>query len=211
MTGRTALLTWAGSCDSCADLLGKVARHTPGMVGFLYAPSAAPRFFRLDAADPTPGPGGEQLPVKEAYEVRLFNGKRDIRSRRDGDRWRVAVVSDGSVVDVISDPVAGAMQLTANGDVPDCDFRDHEYLLWGRKARSDAQRDDWTRLTAARIGALWVPHRLEDGHDGVVMTAREYFCIAHDGNVVLAGERLTGLRSIGRDDARAKQEAGYAG
>jgi CRISPR-associated protein (TIGR03984 family) len=211
MTGRTALLTWSGSCDSCADLLRKVAMHASGIVGFLYAPSAAPRFFLLGSAEPTPGPGGEPLPVKEAYEVRLFDGKRDIRGRRDGNRWRIAVVSDGSVADGFSDAVAAAMQLTVNGDVPDCDFRDHEYLLWGRKARGEAQRGDWTRLTAARIGALWVPHRLEDGHDGIVMTAREYFCIAHDGNVALTGERLTGLRSIGRGDAQAKEEAGYAG
>jgi hypothetical protein len=66
-------------------------------------------------------------------------------------------------------------------------------------------------LTAARIGALWVPHRIEGSCDGIALTAREYFRTALDGNVVLAGARLTGLRGIVRGDARTTEEAAHAG
>jgi CRISPR-associated protein (TIGR03984 family) len=207
---KAALLTWSGTCGSCADLLQIVAQHAAGMTGFCYAPSTAPRFFRIDRAGPVL-PDAETLPLDTAYEVRLFDASRDIRGRRDGDTWRLAVVSDGSAADAAGDAVASAAKLATSGDAPDCEFRDHRYLLWGRKARADARRNGWTRLTTARIGALWVPHDLEDGCDGIVIAAREYFRTAHDGNVVLAGERLTGLRGIRRGDAQAKEETDHAG
>jgi CRISPR-associated protein (TIGR03984 family) len=204
------LLTWRGTCDGCDALLRAAGKHAAGMVGFVYAPSAPPRFFRIDAAGVQPDPDGKPFPIETAYEARLFDGKRDIRSRRDGNRWRIAVVSDESVAGTGSDSLAGEVGLTPGGDLPVCDWRDHQYLLWGRKPRSEPERNGWTRLTAARIGALWVPYRLEGGQDGIVITAREYFRTADDGNVVLAGERLTGLGGVSRGDARAK-EAGHAG
>jgi CRISPR-associated protein (TIGR03984 family) len=208
---RARLLVWSGTCKSRADLLEIAGRHAAGTVGFFYAPSTVARFFRLDASGRVADQNGELVPLDEAYEVRLFDAKRDIRGRRDGDRWRVAVVSDGSVAGAASDAVAGAAALKASADPPDCDIRDHQYLLWGRKGRSDAQRNGWTKLTTARIGALWVPHALEDGCDGIAVAAREYFRNADDGNAVLAGERLTGLRGIRRGDAQTKEEAAHAG
>ncbi len=207
---KVNLLTWSGTCRSCADLLAIAAKHATGMTGFFYAPSTAPRFFQLSAAGAL-DEEDRMVSVDCAYEVRLFDDKRDIRGRRDGDHWRVAIVSDGPVAGATSDAVAGAAGLTASGNPQDCDTRDHQYLLWGRKARSGAVRNGWTKLTTARIGALWVPHPLEAGCDGIVITAREYFCTSHDGNVVLAGERLKGLQGIKRGDASANQEASHAG
>jgi CRISPR-associated protein (TIGR03984 family) len=204
-------LIWSGTCKSRADLLEIAGKHASGIVGFFYAPSIAARFFRLDASGRALDQDGKPLAIDGAYEVRLFDDKRDIRGRRNGDRWRVAIVSDGSVAGATSDALAGAVGLTASADPPDCDTRDHQYLLWGRKGRSDAQRNGWTKLTTARIGALWAPHTLENGCDGIAVSAREYFRKLDDGNVVPAGERLTGLHGIRRGDAPMKEEAAHAG
>jgi CRISPR-associated protein (TIGR03984 family) len=86
----------------------------------------------------------------------------------------------------------------------DVRWRDHGYLVWGEGNAGSAATapGGWTRLTAARIGALWVP--CEAGAKRrVEITAREYFERQAFGNVAFVRERLTGLREMPADAGKA--------
>lgn len=198
----TTLLVWSGttSLDNVLAALKPVAGGKR-LVGFLYAARKRPCLFTLEGDGlPRDQDRNEVVGWKLAFEMRLFDDEREVRLRRDGADWRIAVLSENARLDLPKALGLGEPEL-----VDCCDMRvdgkkarPHQYLLWGKRPKKADTANGWTRLVTARIGELWVPFVDEHGRNGLVITAREYFRVAEDGNVVFAAERLTGFEGIER-------------
>ncbi len=186
---------WSGDVASADAVLVPCAAIS-GMVGYFYAPSEKPSFFRLDGGGKPVDQKGAKVDIDSAYEFRLFNSTLDIRMRRDGGAWRVAELSENTTSSLPS-----GLKLEAGKPNDGTAHRDHQYLLWGQLAGKGPTNPGWTRLTTARIGELWVPFALNGKSDGIALKAREYFTVAADGNVVFAAERLTGFDGVVRSGA----------
>ena len=192
--GKATLRTWSGTVGDAQTVLSKFAAGsaTPERrVGFSYAPRGQPRFFKLDAGGQAIDRENPIVNLAAAYELRLFDPIRDVRARRDGADWRVAVVSE-----VENDAVATALSLGMPAEMRAREVRDHCYLLWGTKPKGSGPVNGWTKLVSPRIGPLWAPFSAVANDDRIALTAREYFRIGVDGNTVFAGERLTGFKGV---------------
>lgn len=194
-TTPLSLHTWSGQAKSKASAL-KACAERGAIIGFFYAPSVVPRFFKLDITGQPMDENNEPVPIESAYELRLFDAHCDVRLRLDGASWRVAVLSEDANLPLPAAPSLGPPRSTIVSAT-----RCHDYLLWGKTAENSCQ-NGWTRLTAARIGELWVPYELSGSNTGVAMAAQEYFEKPDrgDGNVVFAAERLTGFTGFVRTD-----------
>jgi CRISPR-associated protein (TIGR03984 family) len=195
--------TAEGALDFIVGVLAGEVEH-----GFAYTPARA--FFCTLRHEAGPGFFGRMLgsragqsrlvecdgsdsekPVElgAVFELRLFGARYEVRwERTSGAKGILAICSD-SEADAQSGNGRRCEKLGAPADRP-AFVRDHLYLLWGEPAGSQP-RPGRTRLTSARIGKLWAP--ANSGGGRVVLTAREYFETKEFGNVVFAGERLTGL------------------
>jgi CRISPR-associated protein (TIGR03984 family) len=130
------------------------------------------------------------------FEVMLFGAHYEARwERESGLKGRLSICSDSEAGE--NRAKARLDKLVAPAERP-ASLRDHCYLLWGEAAKKQPYPGR-TKLTSARIGALWVP--IDRSGERIVLTAREYFETKEFGNVVFAGERLTGLREARSADA----------
>ena len=165
------------------------AGEKPGCLGWLFGKRGTPpTLFECSEQEEL-----ERLPLKSAFELRLFGKNYEARwERMNAEKGRLTICAD-------SEANAETKGLKLNGwDAPaelTVRHRDHCYLLWGET--TDQPHPDRTKLTSARICELWVP--VEKAKRRVVLTAREYFETQDFGNVVFIGERLTGLQAA--DDA----------
>ena len=194
-TTPSNLHTWSGQVKTIASALNLCAERG-ATIGFFYAPSVVPRFFKLDTTGRPMDENNKLVPIESAYELRLFDAHCDVRLLLDGACWRVAVLGEDANL-----PLPAALSLGPPRSMIASATQCHDYLLWGKTAGTPSQ-NGWTRLTAARIGGLWVPYNLSGSNTGVAMTAQEYFEKPErgDGNVVYAAERLTGFAGFVRTD-----------
>jgi CRISPR-associated protein (TIGR03984 family) len=191
-TTEKTLYTWSGVIGSSEEALKQCGTGSL-MFGFSYTPSQPPSFFKLDSnGDPTDH-ANAAMQFTAAYELRLFDDTTDFRLRRDGASWRVAVLSEDA-----NSALEVSLKLGKPVTTHAAAVRDHQYLLWGRKPLMNANLNGWTRLTATRIGTLWVPYTLTGQQNGIALTAREYFNVVDDGNVVFIAERLNGFTGFVR-------------
>lgn len=149
---------------------------------------------------------GALVPVdlSVVFQLCLFGKDVELRwERMDGTKGWVTLSTDDTRVALSADKLAKLGGHLVGDRQVRC--RDHVYLLWGKRS-DDATPPGWTRLTSARIGALWAPwsHETEraENAERIVLTAREYFESGAMGNVAFIGERLTGFRAACDDDAK---------
>ncbi len=133
----------------------------------------------------------KEQPVN-AYEARVFTAEAELRWLNDPTPTachRAVVISEKD----LSEPVASwnCDELLATGVL------DQQYLLWG-ETDSGNQPDGWVRLSAARVGAYWIPMNARPGpKQQIRLLTREYLGRAQYGNVVVAEERLVGFELEG--------------
>lgn len=206
MTEHLMRRLWTFEEKTAPDALRIAAGLPQGAIeaGFTYTPDAcrfcvlepgdAGRAARLIECGEGEKPGAVML--DSVFELRLFGKDFELRWERwNGNKGRLTVTADSDGATALTPE-----QLARLGSPVETAVRrrDHVYLLWG-EASGDATHPGWTKLTSARIGALWAP--CAGGGRRVVLMAREYFETREAGNVAFVGERLTGLRAAKEDDA----------
>lgn len=178
--------SWRDKADAIPAFLDGRADET--IFGFVYTPRDIGLVRRhADGTFEVRGRKGAPLglALDDVFEMRLFCPAWELRWRRNGDEARVAVLSDENLTASIEQTFTPtAVRLL-----------DNQYLVWGEPAKTEpVHAAGWTRLTTARIGALWVP--LESARR-VRVTTREYFAQPDSGfgNWVFLTERLTGFET----------------
>ena len=158
---RDVLVEFGGTSDDGRDV-----------VGFVYSPVAAP-WFRLDG-DVLRGRGDTVIEPDEVFEVRAFDGVRELRWWNvTGGRGRHFVLDSRALP---SGWRSGER---------------HQRLLWG-SVRSGGP--EWTELFTARIGALHVPvGGAVRQHSTIRLEVQEYLDEDEHGNVSVVDERLLGF------------------
>jgi CRISPR-associated protein (TIGR03984 family) len=112
-----------------------------------------------------------EIDVSEVYEARVFNEKKELR-------W-----VKGYEPKIISDD-----------DFPNSESIEQTYLLWG-KSTGETQ-GDWTKFAEARIGAFYVPIKIDGVGKYAHFKALEYLAEFEDGNMAVVEERLTGITEV---------------
>lgn len=194
------LHTWSGRAKAVEPALEIIASGAHQAVpGFVYTRDKA-YFVRIGGDGITRDHTGQPISLDDAFEVRAYTETLDARFRRDGDDWRVAILTEDDAWVPSTDIAVKDDPVNIRSDLR----RGTQYLLWGKVA--DWSKD-WTTLTTARIGALHVPFGQAGDENGLAIAGFEYFHIAEDGNVVFAAERLTGFRGVTREKEKTGEAA----
>jgi CRISPR-associated protein (TIGR03984 family) len=125
--------------------------------------------------------------LAQAYEIRAFGPKAELRWIRDGESGTATLLADGEVP---GQSVTGTT----------LDVICRTYRVWGepppasKEPGSDRARIPvgWSKLTTARIRALYVP---DQAPGEVVLRAKEYVVRHETGNAVVLFERLVGFEA----------------
>lgn len=133
----------------------------------------------------------EPVRYEHYFEARAFDGDRELRWHNTTEGGQGVIISERPLA------IAG---WTAGQELKclDDDFKHPGYWLWG-KPSVHQPLPEWTCLTTAIIGSLWVPIRDEPVGQRVIMQVREYWCEGVDGNVYVGEERLIGLTKRNND------------
>lgn len=215
--GSGKLFRWELDKQTAAECLAFAAGPLKGQcdVGFAY--TAGSCRFCVFGTNHDGGPalferGDSGAPGKVdiggAFELRLFGEHFELRwVRTAGIQGRMTICTD---VEVSADLNAGDARPDLS--LPEVEpiaarWLDHGYLLWGMAPEGGSDDADWTHLTSARIGGLWVPVGGVRSKARLVLKAREYFTVADAGNVVFAGERLLGFAEAENTKAKGNGEA----
>ena len=154
---------------------------------------SSPRAFRFALLDDGAlcGPGGEEVPLTEVFEARLFGEEAELRWLAQPDGSGRAVM----LTEADSEPLSGWRPLTA---IEPLDVISQTAILWGTAAPSLDPGPGWTALSEARIGKLDVPLAAVEERAYVEAVSREYLAEADQhGNVAVVEERLLRLRQEG--------------
>lgn len=114
---------------------------------------------------------------EKIYEARVFNAEKELRWVKG---YKSKMLSDSelkkenSFVDTIS----------------------QKYLLWGQS--TNLTKGDWTQFAEARIGAFFVPIKIDGANKYAQIEAVEYLKSYEDqdGNVAVFEERLKGISEV---------------
>jgi CRISPR-associated protein (TIGR03984 family) len=165
-------VTAALSRKTAAGALTDFARVGGEIVGFLYSPVDAP-WFRVDDGAPVGG-DGERVDLTGVFELRAFDGTRELR-------WWNVSGSEGN-------------QFVLDHDALPTGWRPggtYERILWGAVRTGGPE---WTELFAARIGPLHLPVGGSPAvHSTIRLGVQEYLVDDEHGNVSVVDERLVGL------------------
>lgn len=125
---------------------------------------------------------GVTVDLKEVYEARIFNERKEVRWRSDGT---ILELSD----QILMKPAENIITLTQN------------YVLWGEFL---SQVDDnWTTFAEARIGKFDVPVAACEKGEYARIVAKEYLKESLDGNVAFLAERLVRIETCEAEAANA--------
>lgn len=127
--------------------------------------------------------------LNEIFEARIFNPNCEVRwlNYNNGKGKAVLLTEDNDNLE----------QLESFGypNSINCEQIEQQYLLWGEKAKSFPNNNNWQRLSEARIGKLDIPLDQEvKKNQRVYLKTYEYIKKVDDyGNVAVIEERLVKL------------------
>ena len=126
--------------------------------------------------------------LEEAFEVRAFDERADLRWYDDGGARRCAIVTEDAELDpnqAVIGPAAPKFSRLDLGTTTEA--HPIRYLLWGT-VDGAAGREKWTAVRDLRVGTLWIP---AVGTGRLVLVAVEYRGeVDEDENVAVVEERL---------------------
>lgn len=121
------------------------------------------------------------------FEARIFNQDYELRWLNENEGEGKAVIISEKKLDNCLD--------NKPDDLSIIDTLKQQYLLWGKKAKTELNQQGWQKLSSARIGSLNVPINQEiSDNQRVYLHTVEYLKSVDDyGNVAVFEERLVNL------------------
>jgi len=184
---------------SLEDAIAKCKEHLHNnAIALLYSPTAC-QLARLVEGKLT-GADGEKIILKPVFEARIFNQTSELR-------WLNVLNGNGHAVLISESDISGIFDTAC--DLPYFETLPQQYILWGQGMTTKDEKkisDGWSRLGAARIGAMDIPIAgINDNKQRVILKAIEYLqeIDANDvnshGNVAVVEERLVKLTSFPKE------------
>jgi CRISPR-associated protein (TIGR03984 family) len=179
---------------SLSEALEKCKGELADAVAILYSPSFC-KFAKFDNGNLI-NEKAQVIDVSTIFEARIFNPHAELR-------WLNVLNGQGRAVLISDEELTKIFDVEEDVSLEILDTIPQQYLLWGKGVvRSPTMPQDWSRLAAARIGALDVPIAgIEGNQHQVQLIAREYigFCKGEPdeyGNVSVLEERLIELKLL---------------
>jgi CRISPR-associated protein (TIGR03984 family) len=182
--GRTSQnITLANAIADCLEHL-----QEKEAIALLYSPATC-QFAKLHNAG-LKGAKGDTIDLDPIFEARIFNETWELRWLNIADGLGSAVlISESDISKCLGEPC----------DLDYLETLPQQYILWGEgMARPQALAEGWSRLAAARIGAMDVPFAGVTQHtERLLLQVREYLKEVDDyGNVAVVEERLMKLTQL---------------
>lgn len=177
---------------SLLEALEKCKGILAGAVAIIYSPSFC-KFAKFENGK-LMDEKLQELDIKTVFEARVFNPHAELRWLNvSNGQGRAVLISEENISQYLDDEIE---DLTTVKD----GITEQTYLLWGKGVVRPSTPQGWSRLAAARIGALDVP--IADIHpkQQVKLVAREYIGLCEGeagkeyGNVAVLEERLMYLK-----------------
>jgi CRISPR-associated protein (TIGR03984 family) len=193
MSNDRILYSRAANKITLFDALKNCAGCFSDAVGLFYSPEAC-KFGKVQGDLITDETGKDLALIdNNIFEARIFNEETELRWLNQPNNKGIAVLlsSRNNITSYLSD----------NGSAIEAiDIIPSQYLLWGEGtgkkeiAPNKEIKQDWSCISAARIGKLAVPVAGIEYKDRVQLKFVEYLdtCDEH-GNVAVVEERLLGL------------------
>ncbi|AFZ11528.1 hypothetical protein Cri9333_0582 [Crinalium epipsammum PCC 9333] len=178
--GRTTNnITLLEALKNCANALAKNSHA----VALLYSPDWC-KFGYLQFDGNLVDSKGTSFDLSSVFEAKVFNDKAELRWLNElNGVGKAVLISEADISSCLTDNIN---ILTA------IDTNEQCYLLWGEKVRS-LSTPGWTRLAAARIGAIDVPVSSQTDEARIYLQTLEYLGEDEYGNVAVVEERLIRL------------------
>jgi CRISPR-associated protein (TIGR03984 family) len=182
--GRTSQdITLANAIANCLKHL-----QEKEAIALLYSPIAC-QFAKLQDGE-LKNDKGDKIDLTPIFEARIFNETCELRWLNTIDGLgRAALISEVDISTCLSDSC----------DLAYLETLAQQYVLWGEgMTRPQELTEGWSRLAAARIGAMDVPiANVATNQQRVILKAREYLQEVDDfGNVAVVEEHLRKLIMI---------------
>lgn len=194
----TKLYSRASEGISLKQAVSDCAQLFPESVALLYSPTRC-LLARCHAGRLTDAQANE-ISLDSVFEVRMFNPEIELRwlNQQNGEGRAVLLSECGEMIDSYLERALAEtpeMLLPSPPQLPQINTIDQTYVLWGQGAETTLSYG-WSRLTAARIGALDVPIAGVKPQQYVQLKVREYLGVVDDyGNVAVVEERLLALEA----------------
>lgn len=181
---------------SLLEALEKCKGILAGAVAIIYSPSFC-KFAKFENGK-LMNEKLQELDIKTVFEARVFNLHAELRWLNvSNGQGRAVLISEGNISQYLDDEIE---DLTTVDD----GIIEQTYLLWGKgvdNKRSPSTPQGWSRLAAARIGALDVPIASIHPKQQVKLLAKEYIGLCEGeagkyGNVAVLEERLIELKPL---------------
>ncbi|ELS31692.1 MULTISPECIES: type III-D CRISPR-associated protein Csx19 [Pseudanabaena] len=164
------------------------AHFNNSAIALLYSPTAC-QFAKLEGGSLRDFVGKE-IETAPIFEARIFNETSELR-------WLNLSSGIGSAVLISQDNISAIFKDECN--LKYFESLPQQYVLWGEgMASSPKSSEGWSRLGAARIGAMDVPIAdITTNEQRVILKVIEYLREVDDhGNVAVVEERLVCLKSF---------------
>lgn len=187
MTNRqltaTPLGGGSGVFGTVGDVLATATDFQEGAIGFAYSPTAVEWIRRGSAAWLTRA--GEFRGSGSEFELRIFDGARELRWRKDGSAGEALMLTE-------TESTGAPGERRRLSDEP------YSRLVWGSTTGRVSEDRKWVEVAeGSRIAPFWVPAAV--GPAGpptralVVLAAVEYIRTDQFGNAGVVDERLVSL------------------
>jgi len=157
-------------------------------IALLYSPTAC-QFAKLESGSLRDF-AGKEIETAPIFEARIFNETSELR-------WLNISSGKGQAVLVSQDNISGIFKDKCNLEY--FESLPQQYVLWG-EGMSNPSKDPngWSRLGAARIGAMDIPIAdITTNEQRVILKVVEYLQeVDEHGNVAVVEERLVRLKSF---------------
>jgi CRISPR-associated protein (TIGR03984 family) len=178
---------------SLKDAIAKCKEHFNASsdktaIALLYSPSAC-KFAKL-VNGILMSSVGEAINLAPVFEARIFNETSELR-------WLNVLNRSGKAVLISDLDISGIFDNSCNLDY--FETLSQQYILWGQGMTSQKNlAEGWSRLGAARIGAMDVPIAdITHNQQRVILKVCEYLREVDDhGNVAVVEERLVKLTNF---------------
>jgi CRISPR-associated protein (TIGR03984 family) len=194
MSNDRILYSRAADNITLVDALKNCAGCFPDAVGLFYSPESC-QFAKVQG-DRVTDATGKDLDLNRVFEARIFDRQSELRwLNQPNKKGKAVLLSEIQIVSYLSEDRDTIESINF------IDIIDSQYLLWGEgTGKTD---ENWSCISAARIGKLAVPIGKIARNDRVKLRFQEYLGVCDEhGNVAVVEERLMGLIRI--ESSKAK-------